>query len=103
MLSNELFPHTLNITNAPMISVKSARLKYQSHQEELKESQNKDEDHNARKIVNDEINDVKSKIDTLKDVCSKLEKEFVDSVAEAKFQHDMSLVVKASCIKEKVY
>ena len=99
MLSNELLPHTLNITNALMVSVKSARLKY--HQEELKESQNKDEDHNAWKIVNDEINDVKSKIDTLKDVCSKLEKEFVDSVAEAEFQQDMSLEVKANALKRK--
>ena len=76
MLSNELLPHTLNITNALMISGKSARLKYQSHQDELKESLNKDEDHNARKIVNDEIN-------------------------EAEFQQDMSLVVKVNALKRK--
>ena len=57
MYANDLQPHTIDISNALKLSVKSARQKYQIILEEEKAAKKKDANDNQKQIIVSEIKD----------------------------------------------
>ena len=60
MLSNNLQPHNITISNKMTINVKSAHQSYRSHLRSIAETKKNKENQLAKKVVRDEIKDVET-------------------------------------------
>ena len=69
MYVNDPQPHTIDVSNALKLSVKSARQKYQIILEEEKASKKKDANDNQEQIIVSVIKDIKSKSELLLETC----------------------------------
>ena len=103
MISCNVKPETIDISNKTLLSAKSSRVKYeeamkQNHEKEESETRN----HNLE-IINEEIADVKAKTENLSKVNEHFDKEFEHFIFEAdkNLERDALLVLKATALKRK--
>ena len=103
MISCNVKPETIDISNKTLLSAKSSRVKYeeamkQNHEKEESETRN----HNLE-IINEEIADVKAKTENLSKVNEHLDKEFEDFIFETdkNLERASLLVLKATTLKRK--
>ena len=103
MISCNVKPETIDISNKTLLSAKSSRVKYeeamkQNHEKEESETRN----HNLE-IRNEEIADVKAKTENLSKVNEHLDKEFEDFIFETdkNLERASLLVLKATTLKRK--
>ena len=103
MISCNVKPETIDISNKTLLSAKSSRVKYeeamkQNHEKEESETRN----HNLE-IMNEEIADVKAKTENLSKVNEHLDKEFEDFIFETdkNLERASLLVLKATTLKRK--
>ena len=83
MLSHDLQPNTINLSNSMLLAVKSGREKYQVYLNQQKEAKVITESDNQKSILVDEIKQVETKCDSLLKTCSVLNKDFVECVKNA--------------------
>ena len=103
MISCNVKPETIDISNKTLLSAKSSRVKYeeamkQNHEKEESETRN----HNLE-IMNEEIADVKAKTENLSKVNEHLDKEFEDFIFETdkNLERASLLVLQATTLKRK--
>jgi len=101
MLSNDLKPHTVEITNEMLLNVKLAHQRYKDQQKLIAESKKKDENELAKNLISDEINKVEVRRNQLKKTSEMLQKDFIKYVEEAEEKQDISLISKANAMKRK--
>ena len=103
MISCNVKPETIDISNKTLLSAKSSRVKYE---EAMKKNHEKGEsetrNHNLE-IINEEIADVKAKTENLSKVNEYFDKEFEHFIFEAdkNLERDALLVLKATALKRK--
>ena len=103
MISCNVKPETIDISNKTLLSAKSSRVKYE---EAMKKNHEKGEsetrNHNLE-IINEEIADVKAKTENLSKVNEHLDKEFEDFIFETdkNLERVSLLVLKATTLKRK--
>ena len=103
MISCNVKPETIDISNKTLLSAKSSRVKYeeamkQNHEKEESETRN----HNLE-IINEEIAGVKAKTENLSKVNEHLDKEFEDFIFETdkNLERASLLVLQATTLKRK--
>ena len=96
LIANDLQPHTVNLSNKLIVSVKSAQQKYHRHLREVAETEKREKTDNARKILEREIEETKVKCEQLVKTCEMLDSDFVSHVEEAEKKQDMKLISKAN-------
>ncbi|XP_047123731.1 uncharacterized protein LOC124806683 [Hydra vulgaris] len=101
MLSNNLQPHSIEITSKMIISVKSAHERYRSYLNSIADTNKKEASQLAKKVVSDEIKDVETRRDQLKKTSEMLQFDFVKFVEEAEEKQDLGLISKANAMKRK--
>ena len=101
LIANNLQPHTVNLSNKLIVSVKSARQKYHQHLSEVAEAEQREKTDNARKILEREIEETKVKREQLVKTCEMLDSDFVSYVEEAEKKQDMKLISKANALKRR--
>ena len=83
MITNELLPHTFEINNDLLLSVKKARGRYQQELQEEKSCKEKNDKEKPSALLQEEIDVVKKKISDIQKSCSMLGEEFVNSMMQA--------------------
>ena len=101
MLANKLQPHSIEITNELRKSVRAARTRYAVYLEEEKKKNESLKTESAKKIIDREIKEVRSKITEKNETCKTLDEKFVSLVEEAEKKKDINLVVQANALKRK--
>ena len=101
MLSNDLEPHTIHISNQLIQSVATARQKYQTFLENSREEKRSKKINDQKSIVTKELEEVILKRDQLNKVCESLEADFLLAVENAEKKMDLSFVSKANALKRK--
>ena len=101
MLSNDLEPHTIHISNQLIRSVATARQRYQTFLENSREGKRSKKITDQKSIVTKELEEVILKGDQLNKVCESLEADFVLAVENAEKKMDLSFVSKANALKRK--
>ena len=101
LIANNLQPHTVNLSNKLIVSVKSARQKYHQHLSEVAETEQREKTDNARKILERDIEETKVKREQLVKTCEMLDSDFVSYVEEAEKKQDMKLISKANALKRR--
>ncbi|XP_047140612.1 uncharacterized protein LOC124815840 [Hydra vulgaris] len=101
MLSNNLQPHSIEITSKMIISRKSAHERYRSYLNSIADTNKKEASQLAKKVVSDEIKDVETRRDQLKKTSEMLQFDFVKFVEEAEEKQDLGLISKANAMKRK--
>ena len=99
MISNNLTPESVQITNKLLHSVSTARQKYGDQLAENKKTKNQECIKNQKCILLDEIREVVAKLDELQKTCKSLEAEYVASVTLAEKEMKMSHIIKANTLK----
>ena len=103
MLSHGLTPETIDVPGKLLLSVKSARFRYE---ETMNEQRDKAESETKRQkllSIDNDITELKGKIDSLTRVNNELDKEFEDLIFKADKSLDEAqlLVSKATAMKRK--
>jgi hypothetical protein len=103
MRSNEIGPESIAITNKLLLSVKSARLKYEEAKLKEKEKQSLSKKDNEKIILDSEIATIKGKCETLFKTSELLNSEFEACVykAESTPEEATFLISKATAMKRK--
>ena len=101
MLANKFQPHSIEITNKMRKSVRAARTRYAAYLEEEKKKNGSLKTESAKKIIDREIKEVRSKITGKSETCKMLDENFVSLVEEAEKKMDINLVVQANALKRK--
>ena len=98
MLSNNLQPYNIEISNKMIINVKSADQSYRSHLRSIAETKKNKENQFVKKVVSDEMEDVEARRGQLKKTSEMLQGDFVKFVKEAEEKQDLPLISKANAI-----
>ena len=98
MLSNNLQPYNIEISNKMIINVKSAHQRYRSHLRSIAETKKNKENQLVKKVVSDEMEDVEARRGQLKKTSEMLQGDFVKFVKEAEEKQDLALISKANAI-----
>ena len=98
MLSNNLQPYNIEISNKMIINVKSAHQRYRSHLRSIAETKKNKENQLVKKVVSDEMKDVEARRGQLKKTSEMLQGDFVKFVKEAEEKQDLALISKANAI-----
>ena len=98
MLSNNLQPYNIEISNKMIINVKSAHQSYRSHLRSIAETKKNKENQLVKKVVSDEMEDVEARRGQLKKTSEMLQGDFVKFVKEAEEKQDLALISKANAI-----
>ena len=81
--------------------VRAARTRYPVYLEEEKKKKESLKMERAKKVIDREIKEVRSKISEKNDTCKMLDETFVLLVEEAEKKKDINLVVQANALKRK--
>ena len=101
MVSNNLQPDTIEVSNDMLKAVRAARTKYAIHMEEQKKEKNNNIKETQKDILKAEIKDLQSKICKKSQTCKVLDEKFVKLVAEAEKKKDFNLITEANALKRK--
>ena len=83
-------------------SIRAARTRYAVYLEEEKKKNQSLKTESAKKIIDGEIKEVRSKITEKTETCKMLDEKFVSLVEEAEKKNDINLVtVQANALKRK--
>ena len=80
MVSNDLQPHTIDISREMMLSVKMVHQRYKDQQISFAESAKKERNDTAKNILCEEIKDVPAKCDQVKKTSEMLQNDFVQYI-----------------------
>ena len=94
--------HEIEITNKMVTSCKSARSRYVTALEEAKESQKRDANNNKRKLITDEIENVKRKRMEVELCVKSLNKDINVCCDKGETNHDISMFLKANALRKAV-
>ena len=103
MISCNVKPETIDISNKLLLCAKSSRVKYEEAKKQNREKEESETRNHNLVIINEEIADVKAKAENLSKVNEHLDKEFEDFVYEAdkNLERASLLVSKATALKRK--
>ena len=101
LLSNNLSPHSVEITPAMRLALKSAHQKYVLRLEEEKKKQRNDAIDKQKSIINGVSNEIQSKVSLIRKAVKMLESDFLACVEEAEKKSDLSFITKANALKRK--
>ena len=103
MISCNVKPETLYISNKLLLSAKCSRVKYEEAKKQNREKEESETRNHNLEIINEEIADVKAKAENLSKVNEHLDKEFEDFVYEADKNPERAslLVSQATALKRK--
>ena len=103
MISCNVKPETIDISNKLLLSAKSSRVEYEEAKKQNREKEESETRNHNLEIINEEIADVKAKAENLSKVNEHLDKEFEDFVYEADRNPERAslLVLKATALKRK--
>ena len=103
MISNDLKPESITITAKLIVVVKASRLKYEQAKIEKAEKKLKDSKNEQLEIITKEINELKTKVDSLKKVSEQLDEEFEAFLFDADTNPSKAsyFIAKATALKRK--
>ena len=103
MLSHGLTPETIDIPGKLLLSVKSARFRYEEVKNEQRDKAERETKRQKLLNIDSDITELKGKIDSLTKVNNELDKEFEDLIFKADKSPDEAqlLVSKAIAMKSK--
>ena len=103
MLSLGLTPETIDIPRKLLLSVKSARFRYEEAKKEQRDKAERETKHQKLLNIDNDITELKGKIDSLMKVNNELDKEFEDLIFKADKSPDVAqlLVSKSTAMKRK--
>ena len=103
MVSCNVKPETIDISDKLLLSAKCSRLKYEEAKRQNREIEESETRNHNLEIINEEIADVKAKAENLSKVNEHLDKEFEDFVYEADKNPERAslLVSQATALKRK--
>ena len=99
----DIKPHTIEIKNELLKSVKCARLRYETHLEEQRKLNKENKENEELTQVNNELQAIVRQCSVLSETISKLDASFVDMIAKAEKTNSMYCVMcdRRQCIKKK--
>ena len=104
MLSNDIQPDMIEISNKMINFYRSARQKYEIHKEREAENKKKKDKSIQQQILEEEIKDTTEKSNQLLETEKMLDKEFVETIKQAEGKEVTlvaSLVTKANALKRR--
>ena len=103
MISCNVKPETIDISEQLLLSAKCSRLQYEEAKKQNREIEESETRIHNLEIINEEIADVKAKAENLSKVNEHLDKEFEDFVYEAdkNLERASLLLSKATALKRK--
>ena len=104
MLSNDIQPDMIEISNKMINFYRSARQKYEIHKEREAEKKKKKDKSIQQQILEEEIKDTTEKSNQLLETEKMLDKEFVETIKQAEGKEVTlvaSLVTKANALKRR--
>jgi len=101
MLSNNVLPHTIEITQPMIKEFRSARQRYATHLEDENEKREKSDNERKSRLILDDIEKLKSRQVSLNKSIALLESESTDCMDKGEEKMDITLFVKANTLKRK--
>ena len=103
MISYNMKPEIIDISNKLLLFAKSSRVKYEEAKKQNREKEESETRNHNLEIINEEIADVKAKTENLSKVNEHLDKEFEDFIFETdkNLERASLLVLKATTLKRK--